>query len=292
VKGEQHLWRVLNDKLETLRASGRLGEAIRVGETALELAKRSFRPSDPELALSYETLGILHDEKGDRITAKSYLLNAHRLLEPLPNQEATFRSARRLARIFDQLGEPEQALRLYEKAVALAGSLPDLPFNELGTLLNNLALALRKAGRAKAAEPYYLHALQLYEKQLGSDHPDVAAVLNNLGVFYTNGKRFTEAERIHLRALEIRQRCLPANHPDIAQSQCNLAVVYHSRGDYERASTLYQAALQAWEQGVAKPPHEYEIVAQNYVDLLRSVGKARQAHALQERVKKKRQGQS
>src|SRR2546430_6251142 len=72
-------------------------------------------------------------------------------------------------------------------------------------MLNNVALILRKSGRQKAAEPCYLRALHIYEKQLGPDHADVASVLNNLAVFYTNERRFTEAEKIHLRALAIRE---------------------------------------------------------------------------------------
>jgi len=42
MKGEEQLWSILNDKLDTLRASNRLPEAIRVAETALEVAKRAF----------------------------------------------------------------------------------------------------------------------------------------------------------------------------------------------------------------------------------------------------------
>ena len=52
-------------------------------------------------------------------------------------------------------------------------------------MLNNVALILRKSGRQKAAEPCYLRALEIYERQLGADHADVASVLNNLAVFYT-----------------------------------------------------------------------------------------------------------
>ena len=35
-----------------------------------------------------------------------------------------------------------------------------------------------------------------------------------------------------------------------------------------------------------KPPRDYEIVAFNYADLLRSLGKARKANALEERLGK------
>jgi len=77
MKGEEKLWGILNDKLETLRASSRLPEAIRVAETLLELAKRTFRDDDNALAISYEKLGTLLDQAGDRVKAKPYLLKAH-----------------------------------------------------------------------------------------------------------------------------------------------------------------------------------------------------------------------
>ena len=46
MKGEEQLWTILNDKLDTLRATNRLPQAIRVAETALEIAKRAFRGTD------------------------------------------------------------------------------------------------------------------------------------------------------------------------------------------------------------------------------------------------------
>src|SRR5205807_5949378 len=138
--------------------------------------------------------------------------------------------------------------------------------------------------------PYYLHALQIYEKQLGPEHADVASVLNNLAVFYTNERRYSEAEKTHLRALAIREKVHPPTHPDIAQSKCNLAVVYHSRGDYARAAELYRASLKSWEDATDKPPEDYEIVASNYADLLRSLRKVRKANQLEQRTRKKRRG--
>src|SRR2546421_6680224 len=81
MKGEEKLWTILNDKLETLRASSRLPEAVRVAETLLELAKRTFGDDDNSLALSYEKLGTLLDQSGDRVKAKPYLLKAHGVLE-------------------------------------------------------------------------------------------------------------------------------------------------------------------------------------------------------------------
>src|SRR5213082_4209994 len=290
MKGEQKLWSILNDKLDTLHATNRLPQAIRVAETALEVAKRAFKGSETPLATSFEKLGQLLEQKGDYTAAEANLLKAHTILEKgkPPDHRAIYRSARRLAALCDSLGQSEEAINFYQKAIAAGTKIDDVPYSDIGTMLNNIALILRKSGRQKAAEPCYLRALQIYEKQLGPDHPDVASVLNNLAVFYTNERRFTEAEKTHLRALAIREKAHPPTHPDIAQSKCNLAVVYHSNGDYARASELYRASIKAWEEATDKPPEDYEIVASNYADLLRSLGKARQANQLEERARKKR----
>jgi hypothetical protein len=57
MKGEEKLWTILNDKLDTLRATNQLPQAIRVAETALEIAKRAFSGTDLPLATSFEKLG-------------------------------------------------------------------------------------------------------------------------------------------------------------------------------------------------------------------------------------------
>ena len=120
MKGEERLWAILNDKLDTLRAGHRLPEAIRVAETLLELAKRTFGNNEPALALSFEKLGQLLDQSGDRNAAKPYLLKSYAVLEAArpPDQRALYRSARRLAFLCDNLGQTDEAIRYYEKAIA------------------------------------------------------------------------------------------------------------------------------------------------------------------------------
>ena len=290
MKGEERLWSILNDKLDTLRATNHLNEAIRVAETALEIAKRAFKRGEAPLAVSFEKLGQLFEQKGDYTAAEANMLKAHAILEKgkPPDQHAIFRSARRLAALCDSLGHSEEAINFYQKAIAAGTKIDDVPYSDIGTMLNNIALILRKSGRQKAAEPCYLRALEIYEKQLGPDHADVASVLNNLAVFYTNERRYTEAEKIHLRALDIRQKVTPPPFAEIAQSKCNLAVVYHSRGDYAKAAELYQSSLKTWEEVQEKPSKDYDIVVSNYADLLRSIGQVRKAHQLEVRARKRR----
>jgi hypothetical protein len=76
MKGEEKLWSILSDKLDMLRTASRFSEAVRVAETMLELAKRAFVDDQVRLSASYEKLGQLLDQSGDRVGAKPYLLKA------------------------------------------------------------------------------------------------------------------------------------------------------------------------------------------------------------------------
>ena len=153
MKGEEKLWVILNEKLDNLRATNRLPEAIRVAETALEVARRAFKGNQTALATSFEKLGQLLEQKGDHAGAESYLQKAHAILEKgnPPDQRAIYRSARRLALLFDSLGQSEEAIDFYQKAIAAGTGVEDVPYSDIGTLLNNVALILRKSGRQKAA---------------------------------------------------------------------------------------------------------------------------------------------
>ena len=189
---------------------------------------------------------------------------------------ALFRSTCRLGFLCDNLGETDAAIGYYETAFKAGSKLEDIPYSDLGTMLNNVALIYRRTGRQKRRSLIIFARWRFTKSSLGPDHPDVASVLNNLAVFYTNERRFAEAEKTHLRALAIREKAHPPTHPDIAQSKCNLAVVYHSNGDYARASELYRASIKTWEEATEKPPEDYE---SRGVELRRSLALVRQSAA-------------
>src|SRR6266516_6648054 len=132
MKGEERLWTILNDKLDTLRATNRLPEAIRIAETAVEIAKRAFKGNETPLAISFEKLGQLLEQKGDYTAAEANLLKAHSILEKAkpPDQHAIYRSARRLASLCDGLGQSEEAVNFYQKAIA-AGTRSEEHTSEL-----------------------------------------------------------------------------------------------------------------------------------------------------------------
>ena len=54
-----------------------------------------------------------------------------------------------------------------------------LPYPDVATSLNNLALLYDNQGRTSKAEPLYLQAIGIAYQQLGERHPNTQTVLNN-----------------------------------------------------------------------------------------------------------------
>jgi CHAT domain-containing protein/Tfp pilus assembly protein PilF len=120
--------------------------------------------------------------------------------------------------------------------------------------LNDRILGAFQAGRYEEAIPLARQALELREKALGPDHPDVAQALNNLAALLHEKGDYEGAEPLCRRALAIREKALGPDHPDVALSLNNLAGVLREKGDYGGAELLDRRAL-AIREKVLGPYH-------------------------------------
>ena len=75
------------------------------------------------------------------------------------------------------------------------------------------------------AEPLYLRSLEIRERQLGADHPDVASSLFNLAVLYHNTQRHPEALKSIQHAIQIYEQKLGAEHPTTQNALAGLQVI-------------------------------------------------------------------
>src|SRR5262245_2474725 len=75
---------------------------------------------------------------------------------------------------------------------------------------------LRRAGKYEEALPSAERALEIRERVLGPDHPDVAAAINILAVLYENKGDYAKAEPLYQRALAINEKALGPEHPKVA----------------------------------------------------------------------------
>jgi tetratricopeptide (TPR) repeat protein len=118
----------------------------------------------------------------------------------------------------------------------------NLSFPEAGLLLKNYVGYLQLIAQYAAAEPLYLRALEIYEKALGPEHPQVAATLNNLAFLSRAQGRYADAEPLYERALAITEKALGPEHPDVAVILENYADLLKKTGRHAEAEKLAERA--------------------------------------------------
>jgi len=135
------------------------------------------------------------------------------------------------------------------------------------------SLKLRDADKLDEALTFAERALEIRERLLGTEHPDVAASIDNLASIYTGNAEYVKAEPLYRRALAIREKALGKDHPETAKSLNNLAEVYRIQGKYLEAEPLYKRALEIQEKALGKDHLEIAESLNNLGALYYSQGK-------------------
>ena len=152
-----------------------------------------------------------------------------------------------------QRGDYPTALALLENGLAQCeANAPKA--DECLDLLLALANVASLAGDAQAGEAFSRAALELAERVLPPDHPNIATSYNNLAANLNAQGRYAEAEPLFRKALAFYERVLPPDHPDIATGYNNLASNLNAQGRYAEAEPLYRKAL-AFRERVLPPDH-------------------------------------
>ena len=104
------------------------------------------------------------------------------------------------------------------------------------------AMSLYRQGHCDRAIVVAKKALEVAEKALGPDHPDVAESLGNLAWLYDTQGKYARAEPLYKRSLAIRENTLGPDHPDVAKSLENLAKLYRATDRAKEAEVLEKRA--------------------------------------------------
>jgi CHAT domain-containing protein len=104
--------------------------------------------------------------------------------------------------------------------------------------LNNLATYIIPWATMRQPNRFTSAVLDIREKALGPEHPDVATSLNNLAFLYSLMGNYAAAEPLYKRSLEISEKALGLEHPDVATSLDNLSVLKVVQGKYLDALKL------------------------------------------------------
>ncbi|MBC8328438.1 MAG: serine/threonine protein kinase [Planctomycetes bacterium] len=176
---------------------GRWEEAESVWSEAMEIRERLFGPASAEVAESVGNLAFLRFSRGvaGREAGEEGAAQAH----------------------FDQ------AVQLFERAIAAYAAAYPAGHPDLATALNNLGMVKLRLDAADEARPLIQAALEMRLELLGEDHPHVAISWNNLGLILYQEGDFAGAAKAFGQALAIAEPRLGGSAAEVSQYRDNLA---------------------------------------------------------------------
>ncbi|MDR1002410.1 MAG: toll/interleukin-1 receptor domain-containing protein [Oscillospiraceae bacterium] len=149
---------------------------------------------------------------------------------------------------FYNLANYDEALRWYNKALAIKEKVFGTEHPDTAITYNNIAEVYRRKGDYDKALKWDNKALAIREKVLGTEHPDTAITYNNIALIYDSKGDYDEALKWHNKALLIKEKVLGTEHPSTATTYNNIAGVYESKGDYDEALKWHNKALEVKEK--------------------------------------------
>jgi tetratricopeptide (TPR) repeat protein/predicted Ser/Thr protein kinase len=123
-----------------------------------------------------------------------------------------------------------------------------------GLVRSNLGTLYNEMGDAAAAERELLRALELRERTLGPNSPDVGRTLNNLGTVYYGRGDLQKGLESYNRALAVKEATLGAEHPDLTSTLNNIALVLSDLERYDEALADLNRSLAIKERALG-PKH-------------------------------------
>ena len=109
-----------------------------------------------------------------------------------------------------------------------------------------------QGGNYPKALEFYTKALNIKEKVLGKEHPDIATSYYNIGSAYYYMGNYPKALEFYTKALNIREKVLGKEHPNTATSYNSIGSAYYYMGNYPKALELYTKALDIEERVLGK----------------------------------------
>lgn len=124
-------------------------------------------------------------------------------------------------------------------------------------LMNETAIALRKAGRYEEAGELAQRLVALRKSTLGPDATEVARALNNLAVVYVDQGRYAEAEPLYQESLAIWRKQKGAEYCEVARVLYNLGILSHKLGWNTDAERYLHQSLALWQKNFGDEHPEF-----------------------------------
>jgi len=191
--------------------------------------------------------------------------------------------------VYSAMGKRDEALAYLQKGLAMRERLFPQGNADVATSSNNVGLLLRDMDRLEESLKYLERALTIRQKLFPNGHPHLASSMNNVALIHESLGRFDSALNYYEQSLAMRRKLYPATtfkngHPDISTALNNLAGLYNVMGQHEKALEHYEQALVIDEKlfGPTRYPKGHPTLATTYNNLgliLKTLGRFEEARA-------------
>jgi tetratricopeptide (TPR) repeat protein len=248
----------------SLVAIGRIHEAVRTGEEAVDLCTNFLGREDPITLTSMGNLAVAYSSSGEYRKARDLDEETFGLCKKALGLEhtSTVASMGNLASSYRYLGEYVKARELDEQTLALRKKISGSEHPDTLISMNNLASSYKYLGEYDEARKLEEQAMSLHKKVSGSGHPDTFMSMNNLALSYRDLGKHEKARDLSEQTLALRKKVLGPEHPDTLRSMNNLALSYRDVGEYEKARELDEQTL-AIRKRVLGPEHPDTLTSMN-----------------------------
>ena len=188
-------------------------------------------------ATTLNNIGAVYNALGEKQQALDYYQKALPLRQAVGDRAGQAATLNNIGSVYYDLGEKQQALDYYQKALPLSQAVGDRAGQ--AATLNNIGSVYYDLGEKQQALDYYQKALPL--SQAVGDRAGEAATLNNIGsVYYDLGEK-QQALDYYQQALPLRQAV--GDRAGEATTLGNMAYLERNRGNLQAALTPMQDSI-------------------------------------------------
>ncbi|PON92863.1 N-terminal acetyltransferase A, auxiliary subunit [Trema orientale] len=259
----------------------RFDEAIFSYQKALTVFKSSKGDSHPLVASVFVRLADLYHRTGKLRESKSYCENALRIFaKPVPGTtaEEIAGGLTEISAIYESVDEPEEALKLLQKAMKLLEDKPGQQSTIAG-IEARMGVMFYMVGRYEEARNSFESAIAKLRASGERKSAFFGVVLNQMGLACVQLFKIDEAAELFEEARGILEQECGSCHQDTIGVYSNLAATYDAMGRVEDAIEILEYVLKLREEklGIANPDFEDE--KRRLAELLKEAGKTRDRKA-------------
>lgn len=266
---------------DTYLSLARYDEAVFAYQKALTAFKSAKGENHPAVASVFVRLADLYNKIGKLRESKSYCENALRIYaKPAPGTaaEEIATGLTDISAIYESIGEPEQALKLLQKALKIYGDAPGQQ-NTVAGIEAQMGVMYYIIGNYTESYSSFKSAIEKLRASGEKKSAFFGIALNQMGLACVQRYAINEAADLFEEARGVLEQEYGPYHPDTLGVYSNLAGIYDAMGRLDDAIEIleYVVGIREEKLGTANPDVDDE--KRRLGELLKEAGRVRNRKA-------------